>query len=132
KTARAVATITAIYLIGLVGVFGLSSSGAMKADLSSPGTVVIQKGRSQRVVVETTHVTRPIEEVACGNRINKYVYPLDVMLPLIDLGQESRCDISSTHTALGIAKGGYQILGWIVTSCLILTVSGVVRRRIEG
>jgi hypothetical protein len=31
-----------------------------------------------------------------------------------------------------VAKGIYAILGWVVTSGLIVTLSGVVRRRIEA
>ena len=76
------------------------------------------------------------------------MYAIDVFIPLIDLHQEERCDVivdsdfsrpadSSADTltavlhspyAWAIAKAGYTIAGWIVTSLAILTFTGVLGR----
>jgi hypothetical protein len=76
----------------------------------------------------------PVSEVPCDQR-ESFVYALDVMLPLLDLRQESRCKMSAEERDYGFAwragKALYAVAGWVVLSGLILTVSGVVRRQVE-
>jgi hypothetical protein len=101
-------------------------------DTSAVGSVVASQGDTNVVFVPVVPpVPAPKEEVPCGNLINPFIYPLDVMIPLIDLRQETRCAVSIHQPVWGVAKGFYAIAGWIVTSGLILTVSGVVRRQVE-
>jgi hypothetical protein len=70
-------------------------------------------------------------EVPCGDEIDSLIYALDVFLPLVDLRQEARCAPSSDAWAAPWvwAKALYALLGWIVTSLAILTVSGIMKRR---
>jgi hypothetical protein len=74
-----------------------------------------------------------VKEIRCGDQIEPALYAMDVFVPLLDLKQESKCTISAEHGVWPwrIAKSLYAILGWIVTSALILTVSGIVRRQVE-
>ena len=76
---------------------------------------------------------RLIKEIRCGDQIEPALYALDVFVPLLDLKQESKCTFSSKHEVWlwRVGKSLYAILGWIVTSALILTVSGIVRRQVE-
>lgn len=127
---RAVTTCAVIWAAGVLALILLS--GNLKADTSS--SAALTKGA-------------PMQEVACGDHINKFLYPLDVMIPFIDLGQESRCRFaySPGTTAswwrfwrwtrenwwLTLANGLYAIAGWAAITGLLFTLSGVVRRRLE-
>ena len=72
-------------------------------------------------------------EVPCGDQVEPVWYALDVFVPLLDLKQEVRCDISVREDAWGwrAFKSIYAILGALVSSLVLLTVSGVLRRRAE-
>ena len=80
----------------------------------------------------------------CNLGINSLVYAADIFIPLVDLDQRHRCTIRSavppepeggedgrTYKAWRIARAIYEILGWIVTSLTILTITGVMRRDLE-
>ena len=71
--------------------------------------------------------------VPCGSQIDAPIYAFDVMVPLLDLRQESRCSVRpsggfSEAKLWSIGKAVYAALGWILTSVGILTLSGVLRR----
>ncbi|WP_299864233.1 hypothetical protein [uncultured Hoeflea sp.] len=68
----------------------------------------------------------------CGDQINVPLYAVDTFVPLIDLKQEMRCRPDPKFWYWQMAKSVYTALGWIVTSMLILAVSGLIRRRSEG
>jgi len=74
-----------------------------------------------------------VKETRCGDQIEPALYALDVFVPLLDLREESKCAVSSEDSAWAwrFAKSAYAILGWIVTSALIVALSGVVRRLFE-
>ncbi len=131
---RAFAWFAALWLVGVVGMFVFS--GVLKIDASAVATVVASDGGIERVVVEEQAIAEPREEVPCGDHISKLAYPLDVMLPLIDLRQESRCQLSRQGHWLvfdwAFVKSLYAVIGWIMLSGFIITLSGVMRRRIEG
>jgi hypothetical protein len=82
-------------------------------------------------------IARPFEEtateIACGDQIEPLWYALDVFVPLLDLRQEEKCSMSSRGGAWAwrAFKPIYAILGAVVTSLMLLTVSGVLRRRVE-
>jgi hypothetical protein len=72
-------------------------------------------------------------EAPCGDQVDSLWYALDVFVPLLDLKQEEKCAISSrTDAWLWRAfKSVYAVTGAIVTSLMLLTISGVLRRRVE-
>ncbi|WAC47235.1 hypothetical protein OVA03_11015 [Asticcacaulis sp. SL142] len=74
------------------------------------------------------------DELPCGNNIQPSLYAIDVFIPAIDLHQESQCEISTRDSAVAWrwAKALYSLMGWLVTSLMILTVSGILRRQVEG
>jgi hypothetical protein len=76
----------------------------------------------------------------CIYGVTSSLYALDVFVPVLDLDQESRCTIreqqegsegSDPYAWWRYAKSLFEILGWIVTSLTILTISGVMRRDME-
>lgn len=110
-------------------------------------------------------------DVPCRGEINSPIYALDTLLPLIDLGQETRCSIrtemelsSATSSVAAISAppslasyqdfsaealrrmadyafrptawqyglAVYKLLGWIVLSLLIFTISNSMRRASGG
>ena len=72
-------------------------------------------------------------EQQCGNRVDSLLYALDVMVPLLELKQEEKCSIANRDDAWPwrLAKLGYAVIGAVVTSLVLLTLSGVLRRRAE-
>lgn len=79
------------------------------------------------------------QPTACDVGVNNFLYAADVFVPLVDLEQESRCTIRTAPESARddpylfwrIAKSLYEIIGWIVISLTIVTISGVMRRDIE-
>ena len=133
KPWRATATFFLFWAVGVLAIWGLSQADVLKVDASAVATVVSSDGERERVVVEEVEgVAEPLEEIPCRNLINVVVYPLDVMIPLLDLRQESRCHVSFQNQGLEVLKGIYAILGWLIISGLIVTWSGIVRRQTEG
>lgn len=70
-----------------------------------------------------------VTELACGRAINPWLYAADVFIPLLDLKQEDQCGVNDSANPWRIAKALYAALGWIVTSLLILTITGTLRRK---
>lgn len=135
KPWRATGAFVVFWALGMLAIWSLSAADVLKVDASAVTTVVARDGETQRVIVEEVEaVPEPesLEEVPCGNLINVIVYPLDVMIPLLDLRQESRCHVSFRNRGLEFLKAVYAILGWLVISGLIVTWSGIVRRQTEG
>jgi hypothetical protein len=128
KPARIWALFAAFYLIGVLtlvlqpNALKLETS-AVSATLTTRGGVVIQEN--------TVPTNRQVNEIACGNHINKLVYPIDVMIPFVNLGQESLCDFGPNQQGWAVAKGLYALLGWILTGGVILSTSGLIRRQFE-
>lgn len=73
----------------------------------------------------------------CNLGVSSVLYAADVFIPILDLDQESRCTIREepeakrSYTGWRAAKVVYEVLGWIVTSLMILTITGVMRRDLE-
>lgn len=76
-----------------------------------------------------------VEEMRCGDQVEASLYALDIMLPLVDLHQQAKCGISSSDGwgpfAWRIFRALYALGGAYMTSMLLLTLSGVLRRSIE-
>lgn len=102
-------------------------------------TVVPTKGKEKKtefaagMTVSPTSESPP-RELECGTTIQPSLYAIDVFIPAIDLRQESQCEISTEPRAAAWrwAKAIYSLLGWIITSLTILTVSGILRRQVEN
>jgi hypothetical protein len=73
------------------------------------------------------------QDVPCGDQVEPLWYALDVFVPLLDLKQEEKCAIASGDEFWGwrAFKSIYAVLGAVVSSLTLLTISGVLRRRAE-
>ena len=78
-------------------------------------------------------VATPVSHIPCGGEIEPLLYAIDSFIPAIDLDQRNRCSVSTDDGALWwrIGRAAYTLLGWIVTSLTILTLSGILRRQAE-
>jgi hypothetical protein len=75
----------------------------------------------------------------CNLDVNSLLYAIDLFIPLMDLDQERRCTVrdaaaagSDDYAGWRFAKAIYELLGWLVTSLVILTITGVLRRDLES
>jgi hypothetical protein len=71
-------------------------------------------------------------EIACGKRINPFLYALDMAIPALELHQQDQCSFASNAIWWLLFKVTYVILGWIITAMTILTCSGILRRQRES
>lgn len=143
---RAVATMIVTLALGGALVWLANHRGALVVD-----------AQSVAVVGQSSAATDLPKAVACGDQINPPIYAIDLFIPLIDLRQESKCEVGEAPGARlgpGVAipipglnwtwrsafaevelwrwgKALYGICGWILTSLAILTFSGVLRRQAE-
>jgi len=109
--------------------------------------VAIAIGRQKPATIEiadqqTVLGERAASDIPCRGHMNAAVYALDVFIPLVDLREESKCDIGQAagrqlmraeETTYRLLKTAYALLGWLIISLSILTYSGFIeRRRITG
>jgi hypothetical protein len=87
--------------------------------------------RMQPATVVMTAGTRMASSLPCGDSINPTLYAADVFIPVLDLRQEAKCSPESSAVGWSLAKSLYAVLGWIVTSLMILTITGLLRERSE-
>lgn len=76
----------------------------------------------------------------CDLAVSSLLYAVDIFIPMLHLDQEERCSIREDHIddregdlylKWRILKAIYEVIGWIITSLVILTVTGVLRRDLE-
>jgi uncharacterized protein YjbI with pentapeptide repeats len=65
----------------------------------------------------------------CAATVDPPLYAVDVFLPVINLKEQDRCDISPARPLLRRLKAAYAIFGWIFTSLAALAFTGVLQRR---
>ena len=88
------------------------------------------KGRSAPArLVQLTSLG--VSETPCVNLIEPLFYAVDLMLPVIPLHQETRCDVADGpgHVAWRWAKFAYSLAGKLVTTLALITFSGVFRNK---
>jgi hypothetical protein len=121
---RALCSLGICVLVGWAVIAGARSSGA----LILTTTPVIP-------IASTGSLMSPVApaEIQCGNEIVPIFYAIDLMLPVIPLHQETKCDISAKPEFLGwqSAKFIFSILGKLVTTLALITFSGVLKTRPE-
>ncbi len=153
---RAIATFILFVLIGVAGTNYLKERDLLVLEtihvttLSHNGQPVTIADRSQRNLIE----------LPCGSEVSPWIYALDLALPIVQLNEEQRCKVraatrsdpiifsvprlvflgqSGSETNFAIrspdlwraVKAVYAFIGWIVTSIMLLTMTGVFRRIAE-
>ncbi len=140
---RATGTLLASWILGVTLFWWADDRGAMVIDQQP---VAIAIGREKPVTIELTNPTqllgaRAASDVPCHNNMNPVLYALDVFIPLVDLREESKCDMGEATGArlyvgeeiiYKLMKTMYALLGWLVISLSILTYTGFIERRRVG
>jgi len=128
-----------VSVFDMAAAYGTFATGGIQIDpvlvtqLTSVSAVANEEDGVVKPAVPPVAVEGTLPELECGDQIETAVYAFDVFVPLLDLRQESKCEISERGDAWGwrVAKGVYAIIGWYAISMFILTVSGVLRRNVE-
>lgn len=122
----------------------LVAAGTLVFDFANYGEVGVPIGSERHARLIWPELDRPVliakntdggpaSEARCGDRIEPAWYAMDVFVPLLDLHQEERCEVSSRDDAWEWRwfKSLYAVIGAFVTSMLILSTTGVLRRQAE-
>jgi hypothetical protein len=165
---RALASVIAIWVLGWGCVSMLSSSGMLQANVTkiAPAALIEKRPMKQPSVTRVppaepeagppviivpagTQGISPIN-IPCGDAIEPGLYAFELLTPILNLHQESRCEIQSrsdgknslnlgskivpvpatlTHAAIWeYGKAVYMLAGSVVFSLALLTFSGIARR----
>ena len=63
---------------------------------------------------------------SCATTLGLYAF--DAILPIVDLGYASQCQVSADAPVLAWAWSGFRVIAWIIVTLAALTFSGVLRR----
>ena len=151
---RAIATLAGAFLIGWAGVDAANDRGMLVIDVA-PVAALVGEGENSGVIGSQLAAKNLARNVPCGDNINEALYALDVLIPLIDLREESRCEVGEAAVprnrpdirdgVLGtleswprkptdfwdVLKALYAIAGWFIVSLSILTFAHTNRARGE-
>jgi len=96
-------------------------------------SVLVSDGDTPRTA--TLKIWSPLAtvEARCTDQIMPLFYSIDLMLPVIPLHQETKCEISTRPECAfwQWAKFLFSIVGKMVTTLALLTFSGVLKTRPE-
>lgn len=164
---RAICTLIVAFLLGWWGVSAANDDGMLVVDVAPVASIVGDDegaaptaeappkapapavGPPAEPVIGSQRVARGsvAYDVRCGRRVNEALYALDVLIPLIDLRQENRCEVGlasgqkaadhqferwffrNPSTLWAVLKALYAIAGWFIVSLAILTFAHVTRSR---
>lgn len=144
STRRAVLTFALCILLGYVAVTYCDTVGAGNSNI--PILVVTTSTASTLVVSSSAAKVGNVlpavsdkkgdgyTELPCGSQIEPFLYAVDMFVPFLNLDQRNRCSVS-TDDSMRVWRfifRGYVILGYLVTSLTILTISGFLRRHAES
>jgi hypothetical protein len=102
RPVRAIVALCAAFLLGWFGVEAANRMGMLIIDAAPVATAAGTEtnGPEARLVMMSPGVVqdRPFaHNVACGDTISEPLYALDVLIPLVDLRQEGRCEVARVH-----------------------------------
>jgi hypothetical protein len=158
---RAIASLVVAFLIGWQGVHFAKHHGLMAVVAEPVATMALENEpptREAKSPALPVHMgiqlaprqrsgsapERTARRVDCGEEISEPLYALDVLIPLIDLRQENRCDVASVPPAekgqpvrpfwlserlWAWLKALYAIAGWFLVSLAILTFAQANRTK---
>jgi hypothetical protein len=147
---RALASVLAIWMLGWAAVSTLSRNQMLQANVTRVGpAALVEKGPPVMIVPAGTNGVPPIS-IPCGDAIDPGLYSFELLTPILNLHQESRCEIRSkpagvptlrafnrdwhvpekvTHAVFWeYGKALYMLAGSIIFSLALLTFSGIARR----
>ncbi len=152
---RAFITLTLVWLIGWLGTSYANRTGLLLMSFMPSATVVVDGAAgptpphgppASPATVEPGIALAPrgsaVGSIACASSISEAIYALDLMIPIIDMRHDARCELTTAspgpHAWYRSAslwnwlKTAYTILGAIVVSLAVLTFSGVLNRHAQA
>lgn len=104
RPVRAIGTFIAAFAVGWLGVYAANSHGMMIVDATPVAVAAAEEEGEESVRLRMASPNMAgeagfIHNVRCGEAISAPLYALDVLIPLIDLRQESRCEPGRAHDA---------------------------------
>jgi hypothetical protein len=139
------------YIWGLMFGYGLSGVRALATLIIVWGLGTVSVILLQRDGYMIVSSSEDVTNTACGNTINPAIYAADIMIPVLDLGEEKLCQIGLSDAAgpdsvfasaefagakirfsrwnvFRFLGAVYAVIGWVVVSMALATWSGVFRR----
>ncbi len=127
-----------IYLLFGIGVTQLAANreellpSAEISGVRTHGSALVAGGTSDHTVAALHQLSVESCNQATQNRIDQFVYAIDVIVP-VDLRQECSFSFAPKNGAgWRLAKTVYALIGWVVISLALLSLTGVLRRDIEA
>jgi hypothetical protein len=132
---RAVATLALMLGVGFAGIDWALHHQVMAVSTTPVVLTVAQspdEGMTSNAPIKITSMG--VQETPCTDQIEPFFYAVDLMLPVVPLHQESKCDIrdGASYESWCWAKFIYSLLGKLVTTLALLTLSGVIRIKSDG
>lgn len=105
RPVRAIGTFIAAFVVGWLGVHAANSNGMMVIEATPVAVAAAESeaeelGDSSDLTMVSPDVRGEqgfIRNVPCAKTISEPLYALDVLIPLLDLRQESRCEVGHAH-----------------------------------
>lgn len=156
---RAFITTASLIILGWLGALQANHTGLLVVDVVPSATEVFVDETGAPVALGLRNASAPLQTVSCGAAIDAGIYAIDLFIPVVELRQEQRCYIrprdaadlnrypadtlwglasrpAQTLSAIGKdpgvwlwARSIFILLGWIVISLTLLTVTGLLRRQ---
>jgi hypothetical protein len=95
---RATATVIVCLALGWIGTAALNARGYLVQNTTTSATLLATDSSGARSAAfprAESHYDTTV--LPCGSSINNLLYATDVFIPLLDLRQQSRCDIRALH-----------------------------------
>jgi hypothetical protein len=156
SSGRALLTVILFWLLGWSSVYVLSSNGMLRANVERVAPEVLAAGNKPGQIALPKGANFVEADYSCKEEIEPALYAFELMTPIVNLHQESRCEIRSKPEEEGdktppfvlpwmpnahlfsivfsygwfweYAKAVYMLLGSIINSLALLTFSGIARR----
>lgn len=134
---RAAVTLVICWSVGWGVVAAANHAGYLIANTSTVTSAIATTDAGLTPVFPKNAQPPFIEELPCRGNINQFLYAVESFTPLLNLRQESRCDLRPPHAKehlslaprlLEMLKFVYELLGYVITSLAVLTFSGIARR----
>ena len=148
---RAFMSVVAIWLLGWGTISMLSRNNMLQANVTKLApSALVEKGPPTMMIVPAGTSGVPPMNLACNDAIEPGLYSFELLTPILNLHQESRCEIRSkpagtnslilwnrerrvpeilTHAVIWeYGKALYMLAGSVITSLALLTFSGIARR----
>lgn len=153
---RAFLSLILFWCLGWAATYLLSNNGMLRSSVTTVAPAVLMEGKQPRPALEDLYASRGkavAADFSCQEEIEPALYAFELMTPIVNLHQDSRCGLRSRPNdpagktpkikiAPGIplpllfsygwfweyAKAVYMVVGSVITSLALLTVSGIARR----